>query len=191
MLAGHAKENCTVAKSKKSLDFRQLGLDDLHQHIVPFKMTMSELTVNAYPLFKPGSREVVIAETTYTANKKMFLDDHETTRTCSRCSKEFRVNPNGTMISQKDACRYHNRATVCDGKKRKFKDFGILLHGKSFKKRTANDTTVAMKRSTRVQPRWDANSETFTSLISCSKESWGDLLLRQNHPRQLTLDLKL
>ncbi|ULT99803.1 hypothetical protein L3Y34_000824 [Caenorhabditis briggsae] len=121
ILSGAPKENCLVAKGRKvHVDHRTMTMEQLHPYLIPFKMTNAELDSNAYPLFREGSRTASIAETTYTLNKKMFLDDFDMKRTCSRCQKEFKLRPDGTMVREKDICRYHHRGTNRNGKRDTF-----------------------------------------------------------------------
>lgn len=104
------------------MDHRQLSIEKLHPLLLQFKLTTSELETNAYPMRRDGSTKAVsIADTVYTQNKKMFLDDYDMSRNCSRCNKEFKLSPNGTMIRSTGICRYHNRGVAINGKRDTFR----------------------------------------------------------------------
>ncbi|CAL2036363.1 unnamed protein product [Caenorhabditis brenneri] len=122
ILTGHVKDNCSVLKHKKHVQHRLLPIDQLHALLVPLKLTEAELEKEAYPLYKNNNFRVVkIAETQYTQNKKVFLKDYDLERTCSRCNKEFRLKPDGSMVREKDICRYHNRGVANNGKRDTFR----------------------------------------------------------------------
>ncbi|EFO86689.1 CRE-PQE-1 protein [Caenorhabditis remanei] len=121
ILTGVAKENCTVEKGRKvHIDHRKMTSEQLGPLLEPLKMTEDDLEKNGYPLFNKHPKRATIAENQYTQNKKLFLEDYDLTRTCSRCNKDFRLNPDGTIIREKDICRYHNRGKSSNGKKETF-----------------------------------------------------------------------
>uniref|UniRef100_A0A1I7TML1 Exonuclease domain-containing protein n=2 Tax=Caenorhabditis tropicalis TaxID=1561998 RepID=A0A1I7TML1_9PELO len=122
ILAGGVAKDCTVGNNRKThIPHHLLTIEQLHPMLVKLKMTESELEKEAYPLFKNNTKIVTIAETQYTKNKKMFLEDYDMTRTCSRCNKEFSLKPDGTMVKEKDICRYHQRGICKEGKRDTFR----------------------------------------------------------------------
>ncbi|VDM57092.1 unnamed protein product [Angiostrongylus costaricensis] len=76
--------------------------------IKKYLMTDEQLTRNGYPRAVPGDESLVtIAQSHFEKSKsqKSWADKNDLDRLCSRCHKEFRLDPKGKVVSAE--CVYH------------------------------------------------------------------------------------
>ncbi|PIC43043.1 hypothetical protein B9Z55_009927 [Caenorhabditis nigoni] len=85
----------------------------LHGELSYLKLTPNALQYNGFPFLGPNS--AVIPQTKN--NMRDFVASDDLLRKCSRCSKDFYLNQDGTMAPQK--CVYHHRKKF-DHAKRSF-----------------------------------------------------------------------
>ncbi|CAB60521.2 Exonuclease domain-containing protein [Caenorhabditis elegans] len=78
----------------------------LYNELLPLKLSFEQLKQNGYPFWCSTSSQAVFAATAN--NKKDWAAPNDFYRKCSRCSKGFYLNPDGTANAQK--CVYHHRA---------------------------------------------------------------------------------
>ncbi|KAF1761923.1 hypothetical protein GCK72_010182 [Caenorhabditis remanei] len=77
----------------------------LYNELLPLKLSLEQLTVNGYPFWDQTLNQAVFAPTL--TNQRDWVVANDFFRKCSRCSKDFTLNPDGTMSPQK--CSYHHR----------------------------------------------------------------------------------